>query len=271
MAACWSNCSAARPPWPRGRTAAAGAGYAAALKAARASYMQEPVWAAIAAVLQRELDFERHRLAPSPHTPGIPAALTQCGTPFQAYAAAADVALGRALAESGPGGALEILETMTAFVHEARLAPLARVLAALRVSLLVDAGRPDEAERAWRDAALPDAAQACLDLQGQTWREMEALSCARLRLSIALERLDEARAFAAGLCAATAARNLRRTQMRALALGIVLEARAGDPGAADKHLAAFLALFAETDYARVAVQERGACLPAVERFHRYGG
>ena len=250
----------------QGRTAAAGNGYAAALKAARASHIQEPVWAAIATVLQRELDLERNRLAPSPQPPGIPPALTQSSTPFQAYAAAADVVIARALAESGPERALELLDAPAAFVHEARLVPLVRVLAAMRVSLLVDAARPGDAERAWTGAALPDSAQACLDLQGQSWREMEALSCAWLRLSIALERFDEARAFAAELRAASAARNLRRTLMRALVLGIVLEARAGEPDAADGHLAAFLALFAETDYARFAVLERGACAPAVERF-----
>ena len=47
---------------------------------------------------------------------------------------------------------------------------------------------------------------------------------------------------------------------------VVAERRAGDAGAAGRHLAEFLALFAETDYARPAVRERRDCAPAVERF-----
>ena len=136
----------------------------------------------------------------------------------------------------------------------------------MRVSLLVDTGAVGDAERAWYEQALPGDTGTCLDLEGQTWREMEALSSAWLRLSIVHDRFDEARAFAAELRTAAGARGLRRTLMRALALCVVLEERAGNPAAADGHLAEYLALFAETDYARFAVLERGSFAPAVERF-----
>ena len=89
---------------------------------------------------------------------------------------------------------------------------------------------------------------------------MEALSCARLRLSIAQER------FAEALSASAAEGGLRRTLMRALALGMVLEDRAGNPARQRRRLEEFLTLFAETDYAWAAVCERRVCLPAVERF-----
>ena len=192
--------------------------------------------------------------------------MTRNGTPFQAYAAASGVALDRALADTGAEGALAALEEMLDYVRSVGLPALARYLSAMRVSLLVEACRPGEAQRCWREDGLPEDARACLDLEGQTWREMEALSCARLRLAIARGRFDEARGFAAGLRSATADRCLRRTLMRALTLSVVLERRAGDAGAAGRHLAEFLALFAETDYARPAVRERRACAPAVERF-----
>ena len=135
----------------------------------------------------------------------------------------------------------------------------------MRVSLLIDAGHADDAERAWSEQALPGDAGACLDLERQSWREMEALSTAWLRLSITRERFDEARSFAGGLRAAAATRSLRRTLMRALALSVVLEERAGNLAAADAHLAEFLALFVETDYARAVVLERRSCAPVVER------
>ena len=239
--------------------------YATAMRVARASYLHEPVWAAMAAVLLRELDLERNCLGSS-SPPGVPAALTKSGTPFQGYAAAAGVAIGRALARTGPESALALLAPMLDYVRGAGLAPLARTLAAMRVSLLVDAGRVGDAERVWRDEALPGDARACVDLERQAWREMEALSVAWLRLSIARERFDAARGFAAGLRAVAEARRLRRTLMRALVLSVVLEERAGNPAAADKHMLQFLVMFSETDYARVAVLERRSCAPAVERF-----
>ena len=250
----------------QGRVEAAGNHYTKAMRVAKASYVHEPVWAAIAGALLRELGLERNRITPSSQPPGIAAALTKSGTPVQAYAAAADVAIGRAQAETGPESALALLEGAAEFVRGARLTPLVNILAAMRVSLLIDAGRAGDAERVWREQALPGDVRACLDLAGQTWREMEALSSAWLRLSIVHERFDEARAFAAELRAAAGARSLRRTLMRVLVLCIVLEERAGDPTGADAHLAEFLALFTQTDYARFAILERRWCAPAVERF-----
>ena len=240
--------------------------YLSAMRIAKAEDLHNPLAVAIADVLLQELEQERNRRPPSPEPPGIPAALTRNGTPFQAYAAASGVALDRALADTGAEGALAALEEMLDYVRSVGLPALARYLSAMRVSLLVEACRPGEAQRCWREDGLPEDAPACLDLEGQTWREMEALSCARLRLAIARGRFDEARGFAAGLRSATADRGLRRTLMRALTLSVVLERRAGDAGAAGRHLAEFLALFAETDYARPAVRERRACAPAVERF-----
>ena len=250
----------------RGRVSAARTYYAAAMRVARASWLHEPVWAAIAATLLRELDLERNRIAPSPQPPGIPAALTKSGTPVQAYAAATDVAIGRALAEAGPESALARLDRSAEFVRGARLAPLANILGAMRVSLLIDAGRAGDAERVWREEGFPGDARACLDLEGRSWREMEALGGARLRLFTASERFGEAREFAAELRAAAGVRGLRRTFMRALASSVALEERAGEPAAADAHLAELLALFVETDYARFAILERRWCAPAVERF-----
>ena len=250
----------------RGEVAASRNYYTTAMRVAKASYLHEPAWAAIAAVLVRELDLERNRYAASSEPPGIPAALTKSCTPMQAYVAASDVAVGRALAECGAESALALLDGMLDFVRGARLIPLMRILAAMRVSLLVDAQRTGDAECFWRREGLPEDARACLDLDGQTWREMEALSCAWLRLTIACERFDEAHAFARELRAAAQARGLRRTLMRALALSVVLEARAGHPAAADAQLVEFLDLFAETDYARSMVLERRACTPVVERF-----
>ena len=70
-----------------------------------------------------------------------------------------------------------------------RLPALVRYVSALRVSLLAAAGRIGDGEEAWALDDLPEEAEDCLDLTGQSWREMEALSCARLRFD------DRARAL----------------------------------------------------------------------------
>ena len=70
--------------------------------------------------------------------------------------------------ESGAESALALLDGMLDFVRGAGLAPLARILSAMRVSFLIDAGRADEAQRFWGEAALPVDARACLDLERQT-------------------------------------------------------------------------------------------------------
>ena len=249
----------------QGRVELAHSTYKSALRVAKSRFMDDPASIAIADVLLRELDLERHRHPPDPQPPAVPTALTRNGTPLQAYAAASGAAVGRALC-IGDGSALAALQDMLDFVHGAGLPALARYLSAMRVSLLAAEGLAGEAERFWREAGLPEDAAACLDPKAQTWREMEALSCARLRLSIAQERVDEARAFAEALRASTAAGGLRRTLMRALVLAVVLEDRVGDPVRQRGHLEEFLTLFAETDYAWSAVCERRVCLPAVARF-----
>ena len=142
------------------------------------------------------------------------------GAPLSAYPAAGavvDLRLVRDGVEAALGAADEMLE----YVRGAGLPALVRLLSALRISVLAFAGRAAEGERAWRLEELPEAPEGCLDLSGQTWREMEALSCARLGLLIAGVRFDAARSFAAELRAVADGRGLRRTLMRGLALSIV--------------------------------------------------
>ena len=79
---------------------------------------------------------------------------------------------------------------MLGYVRDARLPALVRHVSALRVSVLAIAGRIVDGERAWTSHDLPQAPAECLDLEGQTWREMESLSCARLRLAIGGGRFD---------------------------------------------------------------------------------
>ena len=95
---------------------------------------------------------------------------------------------------------------------------------------------------------------------------MEAVACARLRCLVASERFDDGRCLARELRSVAVDRRLRRTLMRALALSIVLERRAGEPESAAGHLEEYLGLFAESPYAWPLVRERADCEPVVTMF-----
>ena len=180
------------------------------------------------------------------------------------FAAASETAVELTLMRKGRDAALAALDEMREFALESGLPALVRYLAGLHVSLLAAAGRVGEAERAWQLAVLPAGNEGCLALDGQSWREMESLACARLRLLVARGRLDAAASFAAALLAVAAERGLRRTLMRGLVLSVALERAAGRPQEAEARLVRFLHLFAETDYAGSAVRERAVCQPVLE-------
>ncbi len=243
----------------QGRVKDAAAHYGRAARVARESYGVESESAAICEVLSQELALECGRAAPEAELTRIPRALEPGSSPLRAAAGASGTVVELKLRDDGVDSALTAAEDMLGYVRGARLPALVRYVSALRVSLLAMAGLVGEAESAWKSDDLPETAAGCLDLTGQTWREMEALSCARLRLAIGRGRFEEGRGFADELRAAVAARGLRRTLMRALALTVVLEIRAGAAAAAAGHMEAYLDLYAETPYAGPLVRERADC------------
>ena len=249
----------------RGRAEEAAAHYHRAEKIARKSYVLDPTDPAMCKVLLQELALECNGGAALTGVTGAPA---DGSWPFQPHAAAAANAIDLALRNDGVAAALDTAGALLGGVRAARLPALVRHLAALRVSLLAMAERAGEAERAWAADNLPASPPACLDLDRLSWREMEALSCARLRLEIAHRRFDAAREFAGALRAAAEERELRRTLMRALALSTVLEHRTGDAAQAGEHLRAYLRLYAGTPYAGPLVRDRADCAPVLAAFRR---
>ena len=236
----------------QGRVQDAMALYRRAERVARERYVLDPQPAAVCKALIHELSVECGRAGPGAELARVPEALTRGSAPFQAYAAASGAVVEARLRNEGVEAALADADGMLEYVRRARLPALVRYVSALRVSLLEMAGPIGDAERAWVAAALPADAVGCLDLAGQTWREMEALACACLRLAIGAERFKEARGFAGELRTVAATRGLKRTLMRALALSAVLERRAGDRAAAAAHVEAYLRAYAETPYAGAA-------------------
>ena len=250
----------------QGRAQDAAALYRRAERVAKASYVLDVEPVAVCAGLLQELALECGTAAPCAELAGVSEALATGSTSFQAYAAASGALVELKLREEGVAGALAAADERLEYVRSARLPALVRYLSALRVSLLAMAGRIGDGEAAWALDDLPAAAADCLDLTEQTWREMEALSCARLRLAIGGERFEAGRGFADELRAVTAARGLRRTLLRALSLSVVLEHRAGDAAAAAGHLQEYLRIYAETPYAGPLVREREDCAELVAEF-----
>ncbi len=243
----------------QGQVGDASALYRRAERVARDRYVLDHEPAAVCSALIHELAEECGRVRAGAELDRVPEALMRGNTSIQSYAAASGTVLEARLRNEGVESAQEGAEEMLEYVRRARLPALVRYVSALRVSLLATAGKVGDAERAWTAAGLPADPAGCLDLVGQTWREMEALSSAYLRVAIGRGRFKEARGFAGELRAVAAARGLKRTQMRALALSAVLERRAGDGAAAAVHVEKYLSAFAETPYAGPLVRERADC------------
>ena len=239
----------------RGRVEEAEGQYLKARREARKSFVLDVASVAISEILLQELAAEVKGPPPVSEAGRVPGALTSNGTPYAAYAAACGTVIDARLREEGVDGALKAADEMLEYVCGESLPGLTRYVSALQVGLLAAADRTDEAERAWRQEGLPGDPEDCLQLEGQSWREMEALSCARIRLLAAKGEFGAARGLAGHLRAVAEARGLRRTLMRSLALSVVLENQAGETAAAFRSLEDYLREYQETPYAGPLVRE----------------
>jgi LuxR family maltose regulon positive regulatory protein len=248
----------------RGGVAEAEEHYGRAHGAVQRSEVGDSVPMLAVLVLRRELGLECNRLAPVEVLARAPRKLLATPMSFSVFAAASGVAIDQMRRIKGVDSALEAADEMLEFALETGLPALVRYLSALRTSLLILAGRVREAERDWRLRELPEDSKGCLDLTGQSWREMEALSCAYLHVLAARADFDEGRSFARDLCAVAAERGLKRTLIRALSLRMTHEYRAGDPAAAARHLEEVLGHCSETPYVRPLMREHELDAPLVE-------
>ena len=216
--------------------------------------------------LKAELELERCAGTPLiANTPVSARLLGECSAWFDAYAASIGVAAELAWYWGSRESAMASIEEAREYARATDRAALARLWSAQRVSLLVAGGRIEEAARAWSADQLPESTQACLDLEEQRWREMEAIASARVRLLTAQGAFESARALAGGLREVALDRSLIRTRMRALALSARLEVEAGDADAAAAHVIDALWLVERTDYARPLAREKAVVIPLLDR------
>ena len=210
---------------------------------------------AIADILFLELEFERSA-KPSAVVGHSPPPIAEVGW-MDVHAAAYGVAAEMALDAQGARSSIDV-----AFENAGGkgLASVQRFLSALKAAWLVKDGFADQAEEHWRSAGLPTATEGILDLHRQTWREMEAIACARIRLFAAQGRLEAARALVEALCRTAEERQLRRVLMNGIALSMATEYAIGATANAVADLADFLRIAAVTDFLRPLARERETTL-----------
>lgn len=243
----------------RGRPQAARARFRKARRTARKHFLMDPTALTSCDVASREVTLECNPAAAAADPPGVRKLLLSHGVPFSWFTTASNVLIGVRLRSGNVDQALDLADSLARHSRRAGLTAFLRFAAALRVSVLAIAGRAAEAERAWRREELPEASLDCVDPAARSWREMEAVSEARARLLIAGRRWDEGRSLLRELHSVAAGLGLRTVEMRALALSVALERRAGDTGAGLRHLREYLRLFAESPYAWPLVRDRATC------------
>jgi len=236
----------------QGRVEEAAGRYAIARRTTKTYFAADAALATIIDALVIELDVERdHVKAIEQRTL---TGLTELrGAWLDVHAAALAVAAELTFARHGAELGIQFLTDEIARVRAMGLATIVRYASALCSTFLVEAGRSDRAEQVWQDERLPRDASDVIDLDRQSWREMEALSCARIQLLIELGDRDAARGLANHLCRIASERDLTRTLMRALVLSMTIDA---DTDRAVEPLVQFLRLARSTDYLRPLVRHR---------------
>ena len=134
----------------RGRVREAAKWYGIARRIARDHFLEDPFLAARIDALKLELDLERNRLQDDTHPQQVVRHVCRGGGMWAHYTAVTGLATELALAEGGADAALSVVAELADTAHDAGVDFLDTHLAAVRVSLLADAGRVGEAERAWR-------------------------------------------------------------------------------------------------------------------------
>ena len=205
-------------------------------------------------VLAIELDLERNR-EKEIQKRTLQSMAEVRGVWVDVYATAISVIAELTFVQYDSESVIEFLKKTVDDVAAAGIESLSRHMSALLANYLVELGDPDAADQTWRNNRLPCEAGE-LDLERQSWRTMEALSCARVRLLTAQGECAAAEALASSLCDLAAERGLTRTLLRGLALSMVVAHVAGDENRAVARLIEFLRLTREVDYVRPLVRHR---------------
>ena len=248
----------------QGRVSEAADQYRSARQSARRFFSADRCLAATTEVVTIELDLERNReKAIQQRTlPGLDELRTGW---IDIYAAAIDV---RAEFTFGRYGGEAVIKFLRHAIDDERAAGGQRIahhLSALLASYLVLTGHGGDAAHLWRDSALPSSDADLLDLDGQSWRTMEVLSCARVRLLVDQGSYDAADELAEAISGVASAHGLVRTGLRSQALSMVVAYHADMPDLAVDRLAAYLRRVRDADYYRPLARDGRVSLSVLRR------
>ena len=242
----------------KGRTESAEAHFLRSQRIAKKHHALDPVARISGKTVIKELALERNP-APGAEPRGLRQTLLGVGVPFSFFATGVNVLIDTLLQSGCVDRALAVADEVLGHVRRGGMTAFVRLVAALRVSLLVRAGRAEEAGRAYQREALPTDPAGCVDMTAQSWRESVAVSEARARLLIAQARFDEARSLLGAWRSVAAQRGWPRMELRVLALLITAESQAGETEASLRPVGDYLKRFAESPFAWPLVRDRAAC------------
>ena len=248
----------------QGRVQEAAEKYQNVRRAARKFFPADAWLAASTNALTLELDLERNQVR------GIRRKtlerLTQAqGVWADSYSTSVAVSAELMFEHYGGTAAIQLLTRSVDSVRPTGNKSLLNTVSALLADYLTQVGQSEQAGAIWRDHELPcDAAELC-DLKQQSWRTMEALSCARIRLLEAHGEFDAADGLAASLCRVAGDRSLIRTLLRGLALSMSIAHSAGRRDRALEHLVRFIHAAHGVDYTRPLVRAREVSAVVLQR------
>ena len=238
----------------QGRVQGAIEWYRRARRATRDFFPSDPRLATSNDVLAIELDLERNRVKAIQQRK-LQGFTELRGIWNEIYAVAVAVRAELAFEQFDGQAVIQFLGRTVEDVRRMGARSLETYVSALLAFYLVRVGRSEEAAQVWKDHALPCETSKLLDLDGQSWRRMEALSCARLALLAEQDDLRAAEELANALCATASERGMTRTAMRALGLSVRVAHRAGLEDRALSRLIEFLRLTSKVDYVRPLVSQ----------------
>ncbi|MCY3859268.1 MAG: LuxR C-terminal-related transcriptional regulator [Gammaproteobacteria bacterium] len=240
--------------------------YQKAMRIAKRHLLVDPIALVSCQIVRQEVVLERSLTPMIAEQPGIRNLLKRHGMPFSSFATICNLLIDLKLRSGQVSQALTATDELVGFLRGKGYTTFSRLLAALRVSLLVRLETLDEAERAWNSDGFSNAPSRCVDLSNQSWREMEATAEARTLLLIGGERFDEASVVLDLFRSISKERKLTRVYMRALGLSVLLAQRTGEVGKTVSFLKEYLKLYRETKYAWSLLREIDDCVPALRRF-----
>ena len=248
----------------QGRVHEARRRYRRARRIARKFFSSDPCIAVCADVLTIELDLEENREKPIQRK--TLKNLTELRDMWsEVYSAAMAVSAELMLGQYDSQAVIKLLSMAVDDARATGVKNLLNHMSALLAYYLVEVGRTDEAGRVWRDEGLPSDATELLDIERQSWRAMEALSCARIRLLGEQGEYDAAHELGRGLCAVASERGLTRTLLRGLSLSMVVAYRAKQWDRALEHLVDFLRAGRGVNYTRPLVRHRAVSRAVLRR------